>query len=159
MTKELIAMLCEAGKNELERTFAAVPDDKISWKPAEGARSALDAFGQAAQGLSFGATMIEMRSQGFEGVDVRAMMGQMAQERAAWSRQEAMTHMELNYSKFKAALEPLTDDELNAPLTMPMGGGTTAPISFWIMTTYRNLVARFAQINYIQTLYGDTQPH
>ena len=159
MTKDLILMLCESGKNELERTFAAVPDDKLSFEPAPGARTALDAFGQAAQGLTFAVTMIGMRGQDMAQMDIRAMMGQMAQERATWTRQDALTHMELNYSKFKAAIEALSDEELAAPLTMPMGGGTTAPVAFWIMTTYRNLVARFAQINYIQTLYGDMAPH
>ncbi len=159
MTKELITMLCEAGKNELERTFAAVPDDKLTWKPAEGARTALDAFGQGAQGLQMTVGLIQSRGEGMANMDMRAMMSQMAQERATWSRQDAMTHMETGWSQFKAAVEPLTDEELGAPITMPFGGGTTAPMAFWIMTAYRNLVSRFAQINYIQTLYGDSQPH
>lgn len=159
MTKELILMLCESGKNELERTFAAVPDDKLSWTPAEGARTALDAFSQAAQSLDMTVGLISSRGQGLENMDMRAMMGQMAAERAKWTRQDALTHMETGWSKFKAAVEPLTDDDLNTPITMPFGGGTTAPMAFWILTAYRNLVSRFAQINYIQTLYGDSSPH
>jgi len=159
MTKELILMLCEAGKNELERTFAAVPDDKLSWKPAEGARSALDAFSQAAQGVQMTAGMAGAGQKGMEGVNIREMLSQMAQERAGWSRGDALTHMETAWSALKAAIEPLTDEQLAMPITMPMGGGTTAPLAFWVMMTYRNLVSRFAQINYIQTLYGDTDPH
>lgn len=159
MTKELILMLCEAGKNELERTFAAVPDDKLSWKPAEGARSALDAFSQAAQSMKMGSALISAGQDALEGMNIREMMGHMATERATWSREDALTHMETNWSAFKAAIEPLTDEQLAAPITMPFNGGTTAPLAFWIMTTYRNFVSRFAQINYIQTLYGDLESH
>ena len=157
--KELILMLCESGKNELERTFAAVPDDKLKFEAAPGVRTPLDAFGQAAQSLQMTVGLIERRSEGFENLDMRAMTGHMAQQRALWSRQEALSQMELNWSAFKAAIEPLTEEELSAPLTMPFGGGTTAPVGFWLMTAYRNLVSRFAQINYIQTLYGDFDPH
>ena len=152
-------MLCEAGKNELERTFAAVPDDKISWQPAEGARSALDAFGQATQSLQMTVGLIRGGQAGVDGVNIREMMGQMAQQRAGWSRQDALTHMETNWSAFKATVEGMTDEQLATPLTMPFNGGTTAPMAFWIMTAYRNLVSRFAQINYIQTLYGDHESH
>jgi len=133
MTKELILMLCEAGKNELERTFAAVPDDKLSWQPAEGARSALDAFSQAAQSTQMTVMMMQAGQggmEGMEGMNIREMMGRMAAERAGWSRQDALTHMETGWSAFKASLEPLTDEQLEAPLTLPMGGGTTAPSRF-----------------------------
>ncbi len=159
MTKQLILMLCDAGKNELERTFAAVPDDKLAWKPAPDSRSALDTFGFAAQFLYVTERMIEMRGQDMSSINIREMFGNMAGERAAWSRQDALTHMETNYSKFKATVEALTDEELAMPVTLPMNGGTTAPVAFWVMTAYRNFVARFAQINYIQTLYGDTEGH
>jgi len=159
MTKELITMLCEAGKNELERTFAAVPDDKISWKPAEGARSALNAFGQPAQFMKMMVRMTQAGTIDPTTVNIPAMLEQMAQERAGWSRADAQTHLEMNWSEFKATVEGMTDEQLAVPVTMPFGGGTTAPMAFWLMLTYRVLVARFAQINYIQNLYGDHESH
>jgi hypothetical protein len=38
---------------------------------------------------------------------------------------------------------------------MTMHGEVAMPLSAWIMLAYRTFVSRFAQINYIQTLYGD----
>ena len=156
MTKELISMLCQQGKDGLERTFAAVPDDKVSWKPAEGANSALDLFSEAAQTFAMVAGLVESKG---EAKPNREMFAQFRAERANWTRQDALTHIETNYSRFKAALEPLTDEQLATPITMPMGGGITAPMALWIMMAYRSSISRFAQINYIQTLYGDLESH
>jgi hypothetical protein len=158
MTKELISMLCQQGKDGLERTFAAVPDDKVAWQPAEGARSALDAFGDAAQTLDFVGKLLESKGEEKPPMD-RAFFMQMKTERSAWTRQEALTHFELGWSRFKGALEPLTDEQLATPVTMPMRGGITAPLAVWVMMAYRSCISRFAQINYIQTLYGDNESH
>ncbi len=156
MTKELISMLCQQGKDSLERTFAAVPDDKISWKPAEGANSALDLFGETAQTFRMIAGLIESKG---EAKPSREMFAQFRAERASWTRQDALTHMETEFSRFKAGLESLTEDDLNIPVTLAMGGGMTAPMAMWIMMAYRSTISRFAQINYIQTLYGDLESH
>src|SRR3982751_2617297 len=106
MTKELISMLCQQGKDSLERTFAAVPDDKVAWQPAEGARSALDAFGDAAQTMHFTAKLLESKGEDKPSMD-RAFFMQLKAERNGWTRQEALTHFEMGWSHFKAALEPL----------------------------------------------------
>ncbi|BCM90596.1 hypothetical protein IAD21_02450 [Abditibacteriota bacterium] len=158
MTKELISILCQQGKDSLERTFAAVPDDKVAWQPAEGARSALDAFGDGAQTLGFMAKMLESKGETPPAFG-REFFAQLKAERAGWTRQEALTQFELNWSRFKAALEPLTEEQLAAHVTVPMRGGMTAPLAVWIMMAYRSLISRFAQINYIQTLYGDFDSH
>lgn len=158
MTKELITTLCQSAKDGLDRTFAAVPDDKISWKPAPTARTVLDAFGDAAQTLQFTAQMLESKGD-FKPALGPELFAQLKAERAQWSREEALTHFEMGWSRFKAALEPLTDEQLATPVTLPMRGGMTMSLAGWGMLSYRTLISRFAQINYIQTLYGDTQAH
>jgi hypothetical protein len=53
----------------------------------------------------------------------------------------------------------MPDEKLEEPLTLPMGGGTTLPWGAWILMAYHSFMARAAQINYIQTLYGDFERH
>ncbi len=158
MTKELITMMCQQGKDSLESTFAAVPDDKVTWRPAENSRSALDAFSDAAQTMYFTAKLVESKGEDKPPMN-REFFMQLRAERAQWTRQEALTQFELGWSRFKGALEPLTDEQLAMPVTMPIRGGMTAPLAIWVMMVYRTCISRFAQINYIQTMYGDLDSH
>jgi hypothetical protein len=56
-------------------------------------------------------------------------------------------------------VQKLSDEKLDEPLTLPMGGGMTLPVGAWLMMAYRSFISRTAQINYIQTLYGDFDRH
>ncbi len=156
MTKDLILNLMKTGQDSLTRTFNAVPDDKLYWKPLDQGRCALDAYGEAAQ--SCGMIVGLVQSKG-EQKPSREMFAKMADERAIWTKADALEAMNTNATALYAALENMSEEDLNMPITMPMGGGTTMPLSAWVMMAYRAFISRFAQINYIQTLYGDTESH
>ena len=53
----------------------------------------------------------------------------------------------------------MPEEKLDEPVTLPIGGGMTLPQGAWILMAYRSAAARTAQINYIQTLYGDFESH
>ena len=53
----------------------------------------------------------------------------------------------------------MPDEKLDEPLNLPMGGGMTMPLGSWLLMAYRSFMTRTAQINYIQTLYGDFERH
>jgi hypothetical protein len=67
--------------------------------------------------------------------------------------------MEANFAEYAAAWEGISEEDLKTPITMPFGPGMTAPLGVWAMIPHRACVSRFAQINYIQTLYGDFAGH
>lgn len=156
MTKDLILNLMKTGQDSLTRTFNAVPDDKLYWKPLDQGRCALDAFGEAAQSCGMIAGLVQSKG---EQKPSREMFAKMADERAIWTKADALEAMNTNATALYAALENMSEEDLNMPITMPMGGGTTMPLSAWVMMAYRAFISRFAQINYIQTLYGDTESH
>lgn len=156
MTKDLMLNLIQNGQTNLLNTFNAVPDDKLNWKPLDQGRSALDAFSDAAQTCGMIARLIESKG---EIKPSREMFMQMAQERASWSKTDALAAMNTNCAALYTAIGTLSDADLAQPITMPMGGGMTMPLAGWITMAYRTFVSRFAQINYIQTLYGDTESH
>lgn len=156
MTKEMIISLLQTGEQGLTRTFDAVPDDKLNWAPLDKGRTALDAYGEAAQTCNMAAQIAQTKGHYKPS---RETFMQLAGERAAWSKTDAMAAMKANSAALHAALENLSDEDLSQPVTMPIGGGMTLPLGGWVMMAYRSFISRFAQINYIQTLYGDNESH
>ena len=156
MTKDLILNLLQTGEQSLIRTFNAVPDDKLNWKPLDQGRTALDAFSEAAQTCSMMTQLVESKG---ETKPSREMFAKMSAERASWTKDDALAAMNTGAAALYTAIGVLSEDELAMPITMPMGGGMTMPMSAWIMMAYRGFISRMAQINYIQTLYGDMESH
>ena len=154
MSKRVLTALIESGRMGLERTAAAVPEDKLSWKPLDNGRTVLDLLGDAAQAPAMCVAMLN--GTGEYGPHVFA---RMAQERSTWSRDEALKHLRDNTAQLLAEIEAMPEEKLDEPVTLPMGGGMTLPLGAWIMMAYRSSTARTAQINYIQTLYGDFERH
>ncbi|HVF84895.1 MAG TPA: DinB family protein [Abditibacteriaceae bacterium] len=155
MSKELIIGLIESGRDQVLRTAQAVPDDRLNWKPLDNGRTVLDLLGDAAQTPRMVTRMLT--EPGF--TPSREVFGQMTQERAHWTREESLEHLKSNTEEAIAAIRSLSEEKLAEPLHLPMGGGMTLPLGGWIMMIYRAFVSRMAQINYIQTLYGDFESH
>ncbi len=156
MTKDLILNLLQNGEQSLIRTFNAVPDDKLNWAPLDAGRTALDAFSEAAQTCQMVTQLVETKG---ETKPSPQMFAQMKAERANWTKDDAVAAMNTGSAALYTAIGYLSEEELAMPVTMPMGGGTTMPLGAWIMMAYRAFISRFAQINYIQTLYGDSESH
>lgn len=152
----MILGLITNGKDGLVSTFNAVPDDKLNWKPLDQGRTALDLFSEAAQTTKMIAEMAQSRG---ETKPSRELFGQMKTEREGWTKQNALDAMQTNFAALEAAIQSLSDEELAQPITLAMGGGMTLPLAGWILMAYRTYISRFAQINYIQTLYGDFDSH
>ena len=155
MSKELIIVSIESGRAAILRTALATPEDKLHWKPLDNGRTVLDLLGDAAQTPQVVTRMLT--EPGF--TPSREVFGQMTQERANWTREEAVEHLNKNTDAAIAAIRSLSEEKLAEPLHLPMGGGMTLPLGGWIMMIYRTFVSRMAQINYIQTLYGDFESH
>jgi hypothetical protein len=154
MSKQIIIAMIQMGKSELQRAGAAVPEDRLAWKPLDNGRTVLDALGDGAQGPALCTGMLRGTIQyGPE------LFQRMREERATWSREEALEHLERNTQELIDEIDKLPDEKIEEPLTLPVGGGRTMPWGAWILMAYRTLMSRTAQINYIQTLYGDFDMH
>ena len=156
MSKEILITLIEGGRGSLERTAQAVPEDKLQWRPLDNGRTVLDLLGDAAQVPGMVVKMLESRG---EFKPSREAFQQMAQERADWTREDALQHLTQNTERLIVLMRAMSDEQLEQPLHLPMGGGITMPLGGWIMMTYRTFCSRMGQINYIQTLYGDFESH
>ncbi len=154
MSKNVIITMIESGRSGLESTAQAVPEGKLSWKPLDHGRTVLDLLGDAAQSPAMCTSMLN--GTGEYGPE---FFKRQAEERSKWSREEALQHLKTNTEQLIQAINALPEEKLDEPLTMPMGGGMTLPTGAWLLMAYRSSMARTAQINYIQTLYGDFDSH
>jgi hypothetical protein len=160
MTKQLIIGTIASGKDQLLNTFNAVPDDKLNWKPLDNGRSALDLAGDAAQTPLLAVQLLQL-APGASMPPMRQAFAEMSAQRANWTKADVIQHLEANHQTLAAAIEALSDEDLARPLSIPMGPEftMTLPLAGWAMMAYRSYISRFAQINYIQTLYGDFDGH
>lgn len=160
MLKSLLVGSLESSKSQLLATFNAVPDDKLTWKPLDQGRSAMECIGDAAQTPKLALQLIQM-APGTPIPPMREAFAQMTQERGSWSKADALQHLETNHAALVAAIQNMSDEELGRMLSIPMRPDfeMTLPIAGWTMMANRSYISRFAQINYIQTLYGDMEGH
>ncbi len=160
MIKQFLISTIESGKDELARTFQSVPDDKLTWRPLDNGRSAIDLAGDAAQIAKLATQFVQMEP-GTPTPPLRETFAQMGGERAAWSRADVLAHLEANHGALIAVIEQMPDEKLGEMLSITMGpeNTMTLPRAGWAMMVYRSYISRFAQINYIQTLYGDMDSH
>lgn len=156
MSKNIIITMIENGRDGLIRTAQAVPDDKMNWKPLDNGRTVLDLLGDAAQTPKM---VTQMLASNGEFKPSREVFQQMAQERAGWTREQTMEHLHANTDAVIEAIRQVPDEMIEQPLHLPMGGGMTMPLGAWMLMVYRTFTSRMAQINYIQTLYGDFESH
>jgi len=154
MSKNVIITMIEGGRAGLERTVAAVPEGKLTWKPLDNGRPVLDLLGDAAQAPAMCLAMLNGSSEYSP-----EFFKRMVQERASWSREQALQHLKTNTEQLIKAIQALPEEKLDEPVTLPMGGGMTLPRGAWLLMAYRSAMSRTAQINYIQTLYGDFDSH
>ncbi len=156
MSKDLIIGLIESGRDAVLRTALAVPDDKLNWKPLDNGRTVLDLLGDAAQTPQMVAELLQ-NPTGF--VFSREKFQQMAQEVAGLSRDEIVGKLKSSTETAIALIRSRSEAELATEITLPMSGGMTRSLGEWAMMINRTFVSRMAQINYIQTLYGDFESH
>lgn len=156
MNKKTLMMMLQSGHQQLAKTAQAVPEDKLQWRPLDSGRAILDLLGETAQTASFAVELA--RSRG-EVKMTREIFQGWAAQRADWTREIALEKLESAMRELVAAIEELSDEELDRDVTMTMHQSITLPLAAWIMQAYRTFVSRMAQINYIQTLYGDFEFH
>jgi len=156
MNKKTLTILLQSGADELTKTARAVPEDKLRWKPLDNGRDVLDMLGEAAQTATFAADFSRSRGE-------MEMTPQIFQnwkpERAQWTREIALEKLESATRDLLASIEGLSEEDLAKDITMTMHEAITMPLAAWTMLAYRTFVSRMAQINYIQTLYGDFDFH
>ena len=121
-----------------------IPKDKLNWKPAPTAKSALEMIGHTAG-------FIQAMTPVLTG-------GQFVppQFKTPASLEEAQNLITSCTEPYAAALQRLTEADLGRTIQLPFG---TFPLPQAVSMPVVDLIHHHGQIAYIQTLLGDTEDH
>ncbi len=151
---EMIAAVDET-VGMLIRAYEATPDDRKHWRPEEGCRTIHEMTAEAAQAFNWAARAI--RDRGFTSFSDEDAAADAA-ARPAFFEGGIKEAFDARIAEWKAAIEPLTQADLDTKVDMFMPGWqetlqSNAYYAIW------NLSYHYGQVNYIQTLYGDQATH
>lgn len=130
-----------AGKN-LSYNLGKIPDDKLDWKPAPDAKSALEIAAEVVGVLQNFTALLKKQQSGDRPV--------------FQSRQEAQTAVETASADYALLLLSLGDNDLIGEMDL---GFTKMPKARAITLPVVDTFHHHGQIAYLQTLLGDTESH
>jgi replication fork clamp-binding protein CrfC len=142
-------------KEQMAHALATTPDDKLAWSPSPTARSPLHQVTHAAMSTSNIQSMLSgkhLASSGPVELDAAARLA----DQQFTSRQQAIDILEQNSADYLAWLDTLTEEQLASKVDMFFG---IVPMTVGITFPALHMSGHVAQMDYIQTIYGDQDWH
>ena len=144
------------GTERFLKSLSFVPDDKLNWSPTPTAKTALRIAAHTAVVAGLFAEVI--RSGKFPTVDAAQLFGPLkAAEDAIAAREEAIALLRKNTDEVVAALDAATPELIASTLETPFG--FSAPMAFFMNVPGEHAASHAAQIDYLQTCWGDLEVH
>lgn len=143
----------EAMRHALE----TVPDDRINWAPSPTSRTALHQVAHAAAAVKSIHEMLEGRPFPVPTPD-EADKGFREWERQFTTREQVLEILDKHAADYLVWLDALTPDRLDTLVTLPFSLGQ-APIGAVLSAEVDHMNWHTAQIQYMQTIYGDHDWH
>lgn len=142
-------------KDNLVKNYAATPDDKINWSPSPTARSITELVAHAA--MSIGGMQSWLAGEPFPFESMAALDAYCREEEKKYTtRESVLSLLDENTTKFMAFLDSLTQERLGSTFETHMG---SFPMLTAIGFCSDHLRSHTAQIEYVQTIYGDREMH
>ena len=156
---ELVAQAkegAEQAKARLLRTFEFVPEDKLRWSPSSSARTALQIVAHCGLGNRAFAAIIRGEEMPLSGTPQEAAVQIRASDVNPATREEAVAMVEDSVAEVLEALDGVTDEMLDTTPTSPFG---PLPFAYWMGLSSNHTGFHTAQIEYLQTIWGDLESH
>lgn len=137
----------------LSRALQTTLDERINWSPAPTARTPIQQVAHAAHAIQNLQSILSGRL--FEITDMAEADEFFRPQEAQFQTRESVVELlEQNSAKYLQWLEALTPEALEACVELPFGLGT-APLKTALSFAADHTKFHAAQIDYIQTIYGD----
>lgn len=154
----------ETVKHELEQAVErmialldATPEDRLSWKPSEHARSILEIVAHSADALDNIRTQMEGTPFNLStSAEADALF--RARDRTFDGRPMVAQALHKACERYVAFLDSLTPEALERVVALPFGLGL-APVGAFLDAGVNHTRAHAAQIEYVQTIYADHDWH
>jgi uncharacterized damage-inducible protein DinB len=155
--QELAIRSTEDAVESFFRNAHAVPADRVTWKPAEAARSVLEIAQEVAQTATWFTRTLETGA--FE-MPPPEIMQQALEQRKSWTTIDDCERVcRENNERLFEAIRKFPAERLDETVDLPFGGGMTKTLADMMMMHYWNTVYHYGQVAYVQTLYGDCEMH
>ena len=142
-------------KDRLAHVLTVMPDDKINWSPSPTARTPIQQVGHGAASTTFIAGLLAGKALPWADF-VEAITSARRAETSYTSREQVLGLLEQSSTDYLAWLDTLTPEQVASTVTMPFG---PMPMAIGITLPADHLRSHTAQIDYIQTIYGDLDWH
>ncbi len=142
-------------KERMVRALATTPDDKINWSPGTCARTPIQLVAHSAMGIAGIQGMLVGKPFPYADV-VAADAAWRAAEKEFTTREQVLGLLEQNSAEYLVWLDTLTSEQVASTLQLPFG---TFPMAAAITFAADHLRNHAAQIDYLQTVYGDQDWH
>jgi hypothetical protein len=154
---EIAKVNFQQAKGRMEHAVATTPEDRLGWSPSPSSRSPLHQFAHAAKAVKM--ILGQLQGTPFAILDTaEADKSFRAWESTVQSRADAQAVWDANCAEYTAWLDSLTPADLETVIQLPFGLGHAClaeALTFVPMHTNHHS----AQIEYIQTIYGDQDWH
>lgn len=131
-----------AGKN-FSYNLGFIADDKLGWKPAPDAKSALEISAEVVNTLNMFSAVLKKQAPGSEKAEFS-------------TREDAQKAVETVTADYALLLLSLGDNDLTGDMQLPFG---PMPKMRAVTIPVIETIHHHGQIAYIQTLLGDTESH
>lgn len=155
--QNLVITITWRALDDFFRTARTVPVDKLEWQPLECGRSVLSQMQEVAQVPIFFIPILNARAM--PPFDKKEYVKALKARKQWQTLDECEQVCRENTEKLFAVIRDFPDDDLHLPVFLPFNGGMTRTMADVMMLHYNNTIYHTGQINYIQTLYGDTEMH
>ena len=144
-------------KSRLVRALETTPDDRLNWSPSSTSRTPLQLAAHCALSVHHMLGNMDGRTYAVPET-AEADRSHRRDETQFTTREQVLDLLEDNSAKYFAWLDGLTPEKLHGPMTLPFNFGTI-PVSAGIPFMALHMMTHVAQIEYIQTIYGDHDWH
>ncbi len=143
-------------KDRMAHALATTPEDRLGWSPSPTARTPLQLVGHAANAISGIQGMLTGKSFPFAGLaEFDAFM--RADEQKHTSQEQVLALLNQTSTDYFVWLDTLTPEQISAMVQTPFG--PPVPMAVAITFPASHLSSHIAQMDYLQTIYGDHDWH
>lgn len=143
-------------KERMAHALATTPNDKLQWSPSATARTPLQQVAHGAMSISGIQGMLVGKPFPYADTAEYDTVLRVAEKEFA-TREQVLGLLEQTSSEYLAWLDTLTPEQFASTVHPPFG--SPVPMAIGITFPVYHLSSHIAQMDYIQTIYGDHDWH
>lgn len=145
----------QSAKDRLLHVLTFVPDDKDNYKPFDTCKSTVEILAHVAVSNRIFADIIALAPRRLQPVE--QIFGELGQEESGLkTRAQALSAFEQTHAAVMSALDHLGEDQVFAEVETSVMNG---PMTFFMDIPAMHYAGHTAQIEYLQTCWGDMDFH